>query len=100
MGERAVSVGEPQDAEEADHEYLTKSRETVDKEGGNPADDGCFNQIEHIHNTAAELPGRPQKPSRSIPATVDHQSRGSVIGPGTFAIYVLYASAEQKASRK
>ena len=43
IGEGAMGVRKPEDAQQSDYEDLAHNGEAVDEEGGNPADDGGFN---------------------------------------------------------
>jgi hypothetical protein len=47
-----MGIGEPQEAEKPNNDYLADDWEAVDQKGANPASDGRFDQIQHVHNTA------------------------------------------------
>jgi hypothetical protein len=57
MGESAVGVGQPEETKEANNKHLTNRGVAVNEERCNPADDGRFDQIEHIHRYCFRMTG-------------------------------------------
>jgi hypothetical protein len=52
-GQGPVGVGKPQEGQQTDDQYLAEDWKAVDQEGADPASQGRFNQVQHVHKQYA-----------------------------------------------